>query len=67
MPWTDEDEANFQREKAAWFEKEAKEDEDHRKLVEMGFAPKCPQCGSHRYIEATWSEQCDDCGYSQGY
>jgi hypothetical protein len=67
MSWTEENEAEFQRKKAEWFAEQAREDEEHRKRVERGLAPKCPHCGSHRYVEGTWAEECSSCGYSQGY
>lgn len=43
------------------------EDEQKKADVKAGRLPSCPMCGSHRYVEATKSEECKDCGHSQGY
>lgn len=67
MPWTDEDEAKFQQKKREWFAEEARYDEQRRVSADRGLSLRCPECGSHRYTEATWAEVCDDCGYEQSY
>lgn len=33
----------------------------------LGVSPACPKCGSHRFVDATKVEACEDCGYSQSY
>ena len=63
MAWTNEDEAEFQRRKDEYFAEQAREDEERKAYG----GPKCPMCGSHLYVEATWAEECSSCGYSQGY
>lgn len=67
MAWTEEDEKEFQRKKAEHFAELAKEEEAHRVRVEMGLEPRCPSCGSHKYSEGIWFEQCGGCGHSQSY
>lgn len=67
MPWTEADEAEFQRSKQAWFAEQDRQDEELRIAASRGLSPKCPQCGSHRYVEATRGEFCEDCGAYQGY
>lgn len=29
--------------------------------------PKCPACGSHKYIQATYVEECRSCGHGVSY
>jgi uncharacterized protein (DUF983 family) len=67
MPWTEENEAEFQRQRADHFADLAREDEEQRRRVALGERRGCPQCGSHRYVEATYAEHCDDCDYEQTY
>lgn len=67
MPWTHEDEAEFQRKKRLWFAEEERKDAEQRSLAAEGLAPRCPHCGSHRYSETTLTEVCDDCGLSVDY
>ena len=65
--WTEKDEAEFQKRKREHFAREAEEDAERAELARRGLAPKCPDCGSHRYSQGTYHETCDDCGASQGY
>ena len=65
--WNEEKEADFQRRKAGHFAQKAEDDRITEWEARMGLRPKCPKCGSGRYVEATKAEECDACGYSQGY
>lgn len=65
--WNEEKEREFQKRKREWFAQEAREDEEKQKRAELGLSPKCPNCGSHRYLEGIKHESCSDCGLSESY
>ena len=67
MPWTDKDEERFLRDRREFFEEQEREDRRRRERAECGSGPRCPECSSHRYTEATRAELCEDCGYAQVY
>jgi DNA polymerase-3 subunit gamma/tau len=63
----DEDEREHMRRLREEWDRQVREDEARRLLVERGEAAGCPVCGSHRYVEAVRAEVCEACGYSQLY
>lgn len=67
MTWTDEDEREFQMRRAEHFAEEQREDDELARRVRLGISPACPNCGSHRYIESTKTESCDNCGHGESY
>jgi hypothetical protein len=63
----DEDEKAFLARRRDHFAQEAEADREREQAAKLGLSPKCPQCGSHRYIKGTKAEECQDCGQSQSY
>jgi hypothetical protein len=61
------DNDDFERRQMEHFQELQREDEQRKEMANLGRAPRCPHCGSHRYIEATKSESCEDRGASQSY